>query len=365
MRSAFTFLAIVVLITVTGPSGRCGLIVVDPSGGGNFDNIPEAMFRGSADDTVLVMPGYYEVQEGLPYPWPVALTQDSPTITSEGGSAATLILGDGSMPAFEVAETRYGARVHISGFKFMNLTGPLDWGGVAQAEVSFTDNVVEACEIGVDVRWGDGTVARNRIEGPGYYGIQCPYFSGTIEDNEILGFADAGIISTHEDVTLLRNHIHDNAISGITTSADCVAEGNTIENNGWYGISVAFDVHLTDNVIRGNGTGLDFWTGPHGGSMHGNQIYGNVDEAIHAYAGDLDPPTYLDATMNWWGTTDAEEIAAAIWDCSDSDWAGVCFIVDPWCVTPDCDPTGVAEGVSWSAIKALYGQGAAVPARDR
>jgi hypothetical protein len=253
-----------------------------------------------------------------------------------------------------VADTRYGARVHISGFKFMNLTGPLDWQGVAQAEIAFTDNIVEACEVGVDVRWGDGTVARNTMEGPGYYGVQCPYFTGTIEDNEISGFTDAGIISTNENVTLLGNHIHDNAISGITTSADCIADGNTIENNGWYGISVAFDVHLTDNVIRGNGTGLDFWTGPHGGWMHGNEIYGNVDEAIHAYAGDLDPPTYIDATMNWWGTTEPTEIDEAIWDCHDSEWAGVCFVVEPWCVTPDCDPTGLNNEASWGTIKALY-----------
>jgi hypothetical protein len=354
MRAVLTLTTAAALIAAAVPTAGAGTIIVDPAGGGNFDNIPEAMFRGSSEDTVLVLPGYYEVHEGLPYPWPVALTPDSPTITSEGGAAVTLILGDGSLPAFEVADTRYGARVYVSGFKFMNLTGPLDWQGVAQAEISFTDNIVEGCEVGVDIRWGYGTVARNTIGGPGYYGIQCAYFGGTIEDNEIFGFADAGIISTNEDVVLLRNHIHDNAISGITTSADCIAEGNIIENNGWYGISVAFDVHLTDNVIRGNGTGLDFWTGPHHGSMHGNQIHENTGEAIHAYAGDLDPPTYIDATMNWWGTIDPGEIAEAIWDCHDSDWAGVCFYVDPWCLSPECEQTGITEQTSWGAIKALY-----------
>jgi len=348
-----------VLVVLFAASALAGTIVVDPSGGGNFDNIPEAMSRGSAVDTVLVKPGYYEVDDTLAHPWPIELTPNSPTLASEGGAAVTLIMGDGSLPAFEVAESRpgdgrYGARVFISGFKFLNLTGPLDWGGVAQAEVFFTDNIVEACEVGVDVRWGDGTVARNTIEGPGYYGIQCPYFSGTLEDNEIFGFADAGVISTNENVTLLRNHIHDNAVSGITTSADCVAEGNTIEDNDWYGISAAFDVHLTDNVIRRNGTGIDFWTGPHTGLMRGNQIYDNDAEAIHAYAGDTDPPTCIDATMNWWGTTDGDTIEGLIWDCNDSDWAGVCFAVEPWCQTPACDPTGLTDVGSWGAIKAMF-----------
>ena len=332
---------------------EAAVIVVDPGGGGNFDNIPEAMFRGTAEDTVLVMPGYYEVEEGIPYPWPVALTADSPAIKSEGGAAVTLILGDGSLSAFEVADTRYPARVYVSGFKFLGLTSPLDWDGVAQAEVCFTDNIVEACEIGVDVRWGDGLVARNTISGPGWYGMQSPYFSGSIEDNEISGFADAGIIGTNENTTLLRNHIHDNEISGITTSDDCIAEDNLIEDNGWYGLSVAFDAHLTGNVIRGNGAGVEFWGGPHHGFMHDNEIYGNIDIAVTAYAGDLDPPTDFDATMNWWGTTDPLEIAERIYNADDDPSIEIIVLYDPWCTAPGCDPTGV-EPASWGAIKALY-----------
>jgi hypothetical protein len=335
--------------------GRGGTIVVDPAGGGNFDNIPEAMFRGSADDTVLVMPGYYEVESGIPYPWPVQLTADSPALLSQGGAEVTLVLGDGSMSAFEVPDGRFGARVFISGFKFRLLESPFDWDApAAGAEVYFTDNIVEGCEVGVDVRWGNGVVARNTIEGPGIYGIQAPYFSGAIEDNEIRGFLVDGIISTNENTEILRNHIHDNANAGITTSADCIAADNLIENNGWYGLSVAFDAHLTANTIRGNGAGVEFWGGPHHGFMHENEIYDNVDIAVSAYAGDLDPPIDFDATMNWWGTTAAGEIAEMIWDCHDSEWAGVCFVVEPWCITPGCDATGIDESVSWGAIKALY-----------
>ncbi|HYW68457.1 MAG TPA: right-handed parallel beta-helix repeat-containing protein [bacterium] len=343
------------LLTLLCGCASANTIVVDPGGGGNFDNIPEAMFRGTADDTVLVMPGYYEVEEGIPYPWPVPLTSDSPSLVSHGGAETTLILGDGSLPAFVVTESRYGARILISGFKFMALETPFDWDGPGYgAEVSFTDNIVEECEIGVDIRWGSGTVARNVITGPGWYGIQCPYFSGSIEDNEISGFLVDGIISTNEDTEILRNHIHDNANAGITTTADCIAEGNLIENNGWYGLSVAFDAHLTDNVIRGNGVGIEYWGGPHTGFMHGNEIYDNVDASVSAYAGDLDPPTLFDATMNWWGTTDPVAISESIWDCHDSEWAGVCFIFDPWCLTPTCDPTGFADHTTWGAIKAMH-----------
>ena len=352
VRSLSTTLALFALLA---GAAAANTIVVDPGGGGNFDNIPEAMFRGTAADTVLVMPGYYEVEQGIPYPWPIPLTSDSPTLVSRGGAAVTLIIGDGSLSAFEVVGSRFGPRVFISGFKFMSLESPFDWDSPSfVTEVCFTDNIVEGCETGVDVRWGDGLIARNTIEGPGYYGIQAPYFEGTIEDNEISGFTEAGIMSTNENTLILRNHIHDNEFSGITSSADCIAEDNLIENNGWDGLLIAFDAHLTNNVIRNNGAGIEFWGGPHHGFMHENEIYDNVDVAVTAYAGDLDPPTFFDATLNWWGTTDPVAISESIWDCHDSEWAGVCFVFEPWCVTPACDPTGVDEEATWGAIKALY-----------
>jgi hypothetical protein len=354
-RSLNAGLVCAALVTALASTpAAAGVIVVDPSGGGNFDNIPEAMSRGSEGDTVLVLPGYYEVEIGIPYPWPVQLTSDSPALASRDGAASTLILGDGSIPAFEVSDGTSGARVFISGFKFMQLTTPFTFGYPTNGTVEFVHNVIEDCETGVDLRFAAGCAAHNVIEGPGYYGISAAYFEGTIEDNKISGFTDTGIISTNENTTLIDNHIHDNGISGVTASADCIAEGNLVENNGWYGFSIPFEAHLTDNTIRGNGIGVDFWTGPNTGVMHGNRIYDNAERAIHAYAGDTDPPTYFDATENWWGTTDAGEIAEAIWDCNDSDWAGVCFTVEPWCMTPDCDPTGVAQHVSWTAVKALY-----------
>ena len=354
MRPVTLALATAIAALAFASTATCGVIVVDPAGGGNFDNIPEAMFRGTADDTVLVLPGFYEVEAGVPYPWPIPLTADSPVLVSQGGAAMTLIFGDGLMPAFEVPDGTFGARVFIAGFKFQWLETPLDWGYPADGDVCFTDNILTGCETGVNVPRGDGLVARNVVEGPGYYGIRVTFFEGIVEDNEVFGFLDAGIMGTNENTILRRNHIHDNEISGITTGSDCIAIDNLIENNGWYGLSVSFDAHLTGNVIRGNGTGVDFWGGPHNGFMNGNDIYDNVDGAVHSYNGEHIPyPPDFDATMNWWGTTDPDEIAAGIWDCHDSIWAGVCFVVEPWCTSPGCDATA-AEPSSWGAIKAMY-----------
>jgi hypothetical protein len=208
-RRAMTFmrpgLIIALAVALLASSAGGATIVVDPAGGGNFDNIPEAMFRGSADDTVLVLPGSYQVEQSVPYPWPIHLTADSPTLVSQGGAALTLIFGDGLLSAFEIPDGRFGARVLISGFRFRLLESPFDWDSpAAGAEVCFTDNMVEECEIGVDIRWGDGLVARNTIEGPGYYGIRASYFDGTIEDNKISGFLDAGVMGTRSTATRTR-----------------------------------------------------------------------------------------------------------------------------------------------------------------
>ena len=349
-----TYVLLCLFITaLLSGSGAAGTIVVDPVGGGNFDNIPEAMFHGTADDTVLVLPGFYEVETGIPHPWPIPLTADSPVLVSQAGAELTLIFGDGLLTAFEVPDGTFGARVFIAGFQFRLLEKPLDWGYPVSGTVSFTDNTVEGCETGLDVRLGEGLVARNRIEGPGVCGIQAGHFEGVIEDNEVYGFLD-GIMGTGNATVMQRNHVHDNEISGVVGFDDCVAIDNTVENNGWYGFSVSFDAHLTGNVIRGNGTGVDFWGGSHNGFMNGNDICDNVDFAVHSYSGEHipDPPDF-DATMNWWGTTDPDEIAAGIWDCHDSVWAGVCFVVEPWCTTPGCDATP-AETSSWGAIKAMY-----------
>ncbi len=332
---------------------HAGVIIVDPAGGGNFDNIPEAMFHGTADDTVLVLPGFYEVETGIPYPWPILLDADSPALMSQAGAELTLIFAGGMMPAFEVPDDTFGARAFIAGFKFQWLQTPLHWGYPTSGTVHFTDNIVKGCQTGVDVRMGKGLVARNLIEGPGIYGIEAGHFEGVIEDNEVHGFKN-GVTGTDGNTVIQRNHIHDNGLSGVAGFDNCIAIDNVVEHNGGSGFSISFDAHLTGNVIRGNSTGVYFWGGPHNGFMNRNDIYDNVEFAVHSYCEEHipDPPDF-DATMNWWGTTDPDEIAAGIWDCRDSMWAAVCFVVEPWCTAPGCEPVPV-EAASWGAIKALY-----------
>jgi hypothetical protein len=241
-------LFVLLALALSAGSAAAGTIIVDPAGGGDFDNIPEAVFHGTADDTVLVLPGFYEVEAGIPYPWPILLDADSPALMSQAGAELTLIFGGGPMPAFEVPDDTFDARAFITGFQFRSLETPLDWGYPTSGTVHFTDNIVKGCVTGVDVRMGKGLVARNLIEGPGIYGIEAGHFEGVIEDNEVHGFKN-GVTGTDGNTVIQRNHIHDNGLTGVAGFDNCIAIDNVVENNGWAGFSISFDAHLTGNVI--------------------------------------------------------------------------------------------------------------------
>ena len=68
-------------LALLASSAAGGTIVVDPGGGGDYDNIPEAAFHATADDTVLVLPGTYTLGPAF-YSWPIPLTAGSPTFLS-------------------------------------------------------------------------------------------------------------------------------------------------------------------------------------------------------------------------------------------------------------------------------------------
>jgi hypothetical protein len=86
-------------------------------------------------------------------------------------------------------------------------------------------------------------------------------------------------------------------------------------------------------------------------TFHYNQVYGN--EPYNVECSPWTSGTEFDATMNWWGTTDPQEIAAGIFDCNDDPEVPTCVLFDPWCTDPDCGVTAVTP-TTWGAIKSLY-----------
>jgi len=357
-------------LTLAAPTATAETVIVDPGGGGDYDNIPEAVFHADAEDTVLVMPGVYAVEAGGTYPWPIPLDAETPTIVSSAGAAATVLQGNDTVDHFSIAEDVTDARLSVHGFTFegTNYIIQRHYTAYPGGPVRFTDNVVVATDATrgrlVVGRGSGGLVARSTFTANC---VQCTTMTAIsvgsdggpgspIEDNEISGYY-FGIVGSGENVVIRRNHIHDCVFQGIYAGAHLASSDNIIENNGAYGITLQGAYYLEGNIIRGHDTGIAWpWatiTGPLEGHAHLNDIY---DNEINIKARQVTYPVEFDATMNWWGTSDPEEIAARIYDCNDPSWGGEgCVTFTPWCTAPipGCDPTP-AENASWGTIKAMY-----------
>jgi hypothetical protein len=318
------------------------IIHVHPGGAGDYMTIPEGVANATIDGTVLVAAGTYSVS----YPgWPVVLHSSSPTIVSEEGAEATVIRWGAP---FETLSGDYECRVRIIGFTIRETATPVCRSGEDGARFLFTDNIVVDNYQGLDASQGSGLIARNLISNNGERGIYTYHCWGVIEDNEICGHVRGIIGACCESPTVCRNHIHHNTVTGSAPGIEAHQIENLVEHNGT-GLYVGYAGEAQNNIIGYNEIGVRF-NGTGTIPFHGNDLYENT---LHNLKLDYCWDGPLDATMNWWGTTDPDEIAAGIWDAEDDPEIGCYVTFDPWCVTPGCNPVAV-EPASWGAIKAMY-----------
>ncbi len=95
---------------------------------------------------------------------------------------------------------------------------------------------------------------------------------------------------------------------------------NNISDNEFYGIWIkeGTDARISYNDISGNGKGIYLYKAPYT-SINYNNILGNREYNI---AMAEQNPEDVEATMNWWGTTDASEIAQTFFDNASDDTLG-------------------------------------------
>lgn len=318
---------------------------------GDYDTIPEAVYYGTADDTVIVGTGIYPVEPGGPFGWPAVLGAGSPAILSEDQVGKTVLEGDGTTPAFHVPGPPGPlARVHVTGFTIRNVSTPLLKEADSGADFHFTYNNIQDCGDGLDATWSNGLIAQNIIWNNGGNGIDIYHYSGVIEFNEIAynAWGIRGVCC--EEPTIRQNWIHRNSLGGITTGFYAGIENNVIHKNGGAGISLSASYgHVIGNTITENVIGIEIWSLPDV-VLRENGIYGNTPYDVATWLPDQGD---YDATMNWWGTTEAALIAEHIWDCNDDPEVGVCVVFEPFCWDSNCEPT-LVEPLSWGAIKAIF-----------
>ena len=115
MKPQTTILAIACCMMAS--CALAGTYIVDPSGGGDFDDLALAWYSTGLDDTLVLVPGTYEVYESA-LGWPLRIDGDNPAIVSQAGAGQTELRGDGLVWAFSVIDH---AHVHIEGVAFRQL----------------------------------------------------------------------------------------------------------------------------------------------------------------------------------------------------------------------------------------------------
>jgi len=107
---------------------------------------------------------------------------------------------------------------------------------------------------------------------------------------------------------------------------------------------------VTNNIVYSNVAAIGVYSPSEGARISGNHILRGADGysvwALSSYTG---PPTDLDFTNNYWGTTDPEEVAAGILDGNDDSDIRMFVIFEPMAD----GPVGT-ETMSFGGVKALF-----------
>jgi len=349
MRALLACVLLVVVCTVPAWS-QCSIVLGD---GEYLSAYLMTMFLSTLGpyDTICIAPGTYVLDPADG--WPVVVPAGAPRIIGADGAEATVLVGDGSMYAFLLAD---GALGSFSELTFHGFGEPIYLADLlAETELEFTDNIVEHCQRGLRVLQHYSVVSRNVFRHNDEWGLTVPAVYVTVEDNEVC-YNGHGINATYAYI-LTGNHAHHNDDYGISSSLGgdvAVIEYNLIEENGGSGLVVgtAGGSEFQHNVIRGNLYGVQYYlTGGGRGSFSLNDLY---DNTLYDFKCESPGVGTVNATMNWWGSTDPAVISEHIFDCNDAPGTTFCVDFEPWCEDPGCDGGTPVESSSWGLIKALY-----------
>ena len=176
---------------------------------------------------------------------------------------------------------------------------------------------------GIGFETENATITNNTIYG--CYGRGIGFYEGTgnalIYGNTIydcsygIGINETGLLyGDHNAVITIQRNLIRNTTLGIDSTIPVTVENNTIENNA-LGIATSALLSVTYNNIEGN------------------------NQSVY-----LTASNNLNATNNWWGTTDTQAISQSIHDSDDDSTLGkvafVPFLTEPNpAVTPTPTPT--------------------------
>jgi len=202
------------------------------------------------------------------------------------------------------------------------------------SSATISDNTITGAEIGVSLSGGlvsdsAAIISNNKITArdiginlspsmtSSFYGGRS---NATIIGNTISGCETAGIMigddqtqgghTPHSNIARIEKNTISNNYYGVKSSyeAQVSIEGNLISNN-YYGVWDC--TRVQNNTISGNSYGVLMVQ-----SFSYNNIQDSSEYSVHLGSSDLGffTPGDVDATHNWWGTTDQSLIKASIYD---------------------------------------------------
>lgn len=241
------------------------------------------------------------------------------------------VLGALSIKAGTTLTIPAGATLRFHAYSNISVDGVLTVQGTAANPVTFTSGVANPARNswkGILLRSNGSLIEHARID----YTSTAVYVDGvtaTVRNNAIRYFQTNGVyvIGAGASGTVVQG----NTIENFNRQGDCIeANGSspTITGNTLMsclsGVKISGANNATtvngNNIITGNGAGIHV----DAGSAHlpiptvtGNQLYGNSSNYITAHYANGGSDLHLNATGNWWGSTDLVAIGASITDASD------------------------------------------------
>ncbi len=190
---------------------------------------------------------------------------------------------------------------HGAGLVSKNLFKQSGCGVTASGPVQISENFFDGCNTGATF-WGETTFSENTV-------TNC----------------QVGIQSDASTVTLTKNFICNN---GYGVKGGAIIESNTIINNT-VGIQLTQSSYLTSNSIKNN-------------NIYNNSRYNLL----------MERSSDVDATNNYWGTTNSGSIGADIYDSAEDFSKGKVtyqpFLSSPSSSAPTAPSTGIIAGWSLS-----------------
>jgi parallel beta-helix repeat protein len=176
--------------------------------------------------------------------------------------------------------------------------------------------------------------------------------TSTIVGNIVSGVHGNGLdVSSGASLTIQGNTVENNAGVGISSGGKgkLTIQNNVISNNTDYGIlsQGTGTMLIQNNTISRNGGGINLNSYS---AIKYNNIQNNTQNSVY-----LSTASNIDATYNWWGTTDVQAINQTIYDFKDDFTVGTVNFVpfltlpNPESI-PNLNTTPIASGSPTPAV---------------